>query len=129
MHIDGNEEAMPLPKERYKMHNGFPNEMILETTVDGRIIPVRDGEAMVFEFELGPFKVIAISNIPEEGKTTAPVYLKFKMNDGRTNGMYRKRFPKNDYNSRNQPNPNTTVDYVRGGSRDNVNSEDYQEET
>lgn len=70
------------------------NEVVFESTVDGRIIPVRDGEAMVFELELGPFKIVAIANIPEEGKTTAPVYLKFKMNDGRSSGGYRKRFPR-----------------------------------
>ena len=94
--------------------------MVLETTVDGRIIPVRDGEAMVFEFELGPFKVIAIANIPEEGKTSAPVYLKFKMNDGRNTGTYRKRFPKEPQFSRNgNGNGNgTSVEYVRGGQRD-----------
>lgn len=101
------------------MQNGFSNDMILETTVDGRIIPVRDGEAMVFEFELGPFKVIAIANIPEEGKTSAPVYLKFKMNDGRNIGTYRKRFPKEQMQfNRGNGNGNTSVEYVRGGQRD-----------
>lgn len=87
------------------------NEVVYETTVDGRIIPVRDGEAMVFEVELGPFKMVAISNIPEEGKTTAPVYLKFKMNDGRSSAGYRKRFPR-------QNNNGVQVDYVRGGNND-----------
>jgi len=83
------------------------NEVVYESTVDGRIISVRDGEAMVFEVELGPFKLVAISNIPEEGKTTAPVYLKFKMNDGRSSGGYRKRFPRTDRGG-------VQVDYVRG---------------
>lgn len=84
------------------------NEVVYESTVDARIIPVRDGEAMVFEVELGPFKMVCISNIPEEGKTTAPAYLKFKMNDGRSSNGYRKRFPRQD---------RVSVDYVRGGNR------------
>lgn len=91
----------------YQNQNSRYNEVVYESTVDGRIIPVRDGEAMVFEVELGPFKLVAISNIPEEGKTTAPVYLKFKMNDGRSSGGYRKRFPRTDRGG-------VQVDYVRG---------------
>ncbi len=77
-------------------NNNYNNELVLETTVDGRIIPVRDGEAMVSEIEIGPFKIVVIANIPEEGKTTAPCYLKFKMNDGRSAGGYRRRFPRPD---------------------------------
>ena len=98
----------------FQPNNQFRNnEVVLESTVDGRIIPVRDGEAMVFEVEIGPFKLVAIANIPEEGKTTAPVYLKFKMNDGRSTGGYRKRFPRQD---RFQNRDNVQVDYVRGGN-------------
>ena len=94
------------------------NEVVYETTVDGRIIPVRDGEAMVFEVELGPFKMVAISNIPEEGKSTAPVYLKFKMNDGRSASGYRKRFPRQ--------NNDVQVNYVRGGqSGDDGHDDDH----
>jgi hypothetical protein len=96
----------------FQNNNFRNNEVVYESTVDGRIIPVRDGEAMVFEVELGPFKMVAISNIPEEGKTTAPVYLKFKMNDGRSSGGYRKRFPRPD---RFQNRDGVQVDYVRGG--------------
>ena len=95
------------------------NEVVYESTVDARIIPVRDGEAMVFEVELGPFKMVCISNIPEEGKTTAPAYLKFKMNDGRSSGGYRKRFPRQD-----RPQNGVSVDYVRGGPRDGHHVQD-----
>lgn len=91
-------------------NNGFqnnrPQETIFERTVDGRIIPVRDGEAIVFEIALEPFKIICIANVPEEGKTTAPVYLKYKMSDGRSPNGFRRRFPRDP----NAPQ----VDYVRG---------------
>lgn len=104
------------------MYNDFRNnEVVYESTVDARIIPVRDGEAMVFEVEIGPFKMVCISNIPEEGKTTAPAYLKFKMNDGRSSNGYRKRFPRQDRNRDN----NVSVDYVRGGNRGGHQDDDH----
>lgn len=92
------------------------NEIVFENTVDGRIIPVRDGEAMVFEILIEPFKIVCIANIPEDGKTTAPVYLKYKMNDGRNSG-YRKRVPReNGYHSRE----NVPVDYVSAKTLDDA---------
>ena len=103
------------------------NEVVMENTVDGRIIPVRDGEAIVFEILLEPFKIVAIANIPEEGKTTAPVYLKFKMNDGRSNNGFRKRYPR-DPNAppRFQDRSQVPVEYARG---DNANGgSDYRED-
>lgn len=98
------------------------NEIVFENTVDGRVIPVRDGEAMVFEILIEPFKIVCIANIPEEGKTSAPVYLKFKMNDGRNYG-YRKRLPRQDGQPRRDGVP---VEYVR--NRDD-GDDDSQEDS
>ena len=92
-------------------NNNYRNELVYENTVDGRIIPVRDGEAMVFEITINPFKIVCIANIPEEGKTTAPVYLKFKMNDGRSNGGFRKRYPRDETRNFNRDVP---VEYKNG---------------
>lgn len=66
-------------------HRHIPEHMtntVGEATIDGKIIPVgRGGEAIVFEIPMGFFKIVAIANIPEEGKDTAPVYLKLKVGD------------------------------------------------
>ena len=78
---------------------------------------------MVSEIEIGPFKIVVIANIPEEGKTTAPCYLKFKMNDGRSAGGYRKRYPRPD-RFQNQ----VQVDYVKGGPHDHDSDEDMDGE-
>jgi hypothetical protein len=96
----------------YQNNNNFHNELVFENTVDGRIIPVRDGEAIVFEITINPFKIVCIANIPEEGKVTAPVYLKFKMNDGRNNiGGFRKRFSRDPrFNNRGD----VPVEYKNG---------------
>lgn len=101
-------------------NNPRNNEVVFESTVDARIIGVRDGEAMVFEVVLGPFKIVAIVNIPEEGKTTAPAYLKFKMNDGRgaSIGGYRRRFPRTE-----RPNNQVEVEYTRGSGDDDGDDE------
>jgi len=107
-------------------NNDFRNhEVVYESTVDARIIPVRDGEAMVFEVEIGPFKMVCISNIPEEGKTSAPAYLKFKMNDGRGSNGYRKRFPRAD---RTREGNGVEV-YRRGGRRDDGNIVNHDDDS
>jgi len=66
-------------------HRHIPDHMtntVGEATIEGRIIPVgRGGEAIVFEIPMGFFKIVAIANIPEEGKDSAPVYLKLKVGD------------------------------------------------
>ena len=60
----------------------FMNQVVGEFAVEGRVVPVgRNGEAVVFEIPMGAFKIVAIANIPEDGRDSAPVYLKFKMPD------------------------------------------------
>jgi hypothetical protein len=98
------------------------NEIVFENTVEGRIIPVRDGEAMVFEILLDPFKIVCIANIPEDGKTTAPVYLKYKMNDGRNYGGFRKRLPRDTNDKYNRDK--VPVEYVNGSNADGGEVED-----
>lgn len=77
------------------------NELI-ETQVEGRIIETRRGlEALVFEVPLGPIKigpfsfppikVICIANIPEQGQTRAPVYIKMKFGEAERPKKVRKQ--------------------------------------
>ena len=36
------------------------------------------GEILTFPLYLGPIEIVVIANIPEEGRDSAPVYVKFK---------------------------------------------------
>ena len=47
--------------------------------VQGTIAPnSRGGEIVVFSIPLGPMEIVCLVNIPAEGDTKAPVYVKFK---------------------------------------------------
>jgi len=76
--------------------------VIAEQTVQGRIIQTKgDGEAIVFEVEMGLMKFVAIANIPEEGVGTAPVYIKIRP----AGAMAPKKFQgKNRHRRGNNPN-------------------------
>lgn len=41
-----------------------------------------DGEVIKFPLRLGPFYMMFIVNVPSEGETEAPVYVKFRLSFG-----------------------------------------------
>jgi len=58
-----------------------------QIVVNNVIRPTRRGtETLSFSFNMGPIKVICVSNIPEEGADSAPTYIKFQLPD--ENGEY-----------------------------------------
>ena len=55
----------------------------MDMRLEGKVIPVAHGEAIVCEIPLGVCKLVVISNIPEEGDQ-AVVYVKVRpINEGR----------------------------------------------
>jgi len=64
-------------------------------TVEAKIIETRrDGEALVFEIPLGLLKIVCIANIPPEGESKAPVYLRFMKGELLKNLMGPKSAPR-----------------------------------
>ena len=58
--------------------------------LEGKVIPVAHGEAIVCEIPMGILKLVVIANIPDEG-TEAVVYVKIRpMDDRRTSKPRRK---------------------------------------
>lgn len=47
--------------------------------VQGTLKEREKGDLITFSIRLGFFEVVCIVNIPEEGSTTAPVYVKYKI--------------------------------------------------
>jgi hypothetical protein len=50
-----------------------------QTKVIGKLKPGAKTDIIVFTIELGLFQIVAIANVPFEGTTEAPVYLKWKV--------------------------------------------------
>lgn len=50
-----------------------------QTTVTAYLKEGKCGELLTFAVFLGQFELVAIVNIPEEGQTTSPVYIKYKV--------------------------------------------------
>ena len=50
-----------------------------QITVTGKVKPTREGEMITFQFNLAWFQIVCLANIPGEGETCAPVYIKFKL--------------------------------------------------
>lgn len=86
----------------------FMNHTVGETATEGRVVPVgRNGEAIVFEIPMGFFKLVCIANIPEDGRESAPVYVKMKLGD---NAVRRAHF--SNQNRRIRQNNNHVDDSV-----------------
>lgn len=49
-----------------------------QITVQSTLKETREGEMLVFQFDLALFQIVCLANIPAEGETSAPVYIKFK---------------------------------------------------
>jgi len=91
-----------------QMLRDFMNHTVGETAVEGRVVPVgRNGEAIVFEIPMGWFKLVCIANIPEDGRESAPVYIKMKLGD---NAVRRAQFSNNNRRTRIQQQDNGGVD-------------------
>jgi hypothetical protein len=91
-----------------QMIRDFMNHTVGETAVDGRVVPVgRNGEAIVFEIPMGWFKLVCIANIPEDGRESAPVYIKMKLGD---NAVRRAQFSNNNRRTRIQHQDNNGSD-------------------
>lgn len=91
-----------------QMIRDFMNHTVGETAVEGRVVPVgRNGEAIVFEIPMGWFKLVCIANIPEDGRESAPVYIKMKLGD---NAVRRAQFSNNNRRTRMQQQDNGGAD-------------------
>ena len=64
---------------------GPQREFLPQLTLQGHVkANAAGGETVSFSIPLGPLSLICIANIPQEGDTTAPVYVKFKTDTRKT---------------------------------------------
>lgn len=59
-----------------RMHSS-DNRLADDLRLEGKVIPVAHGEAIVFEIPLGICKLVVIANIPEDGDK-ATIYVKVR---------------------------------------------------
>jgi len=83
---------------------------VKQIVVNNIIRPTRrETETLSFSFNLGPLKIICVANIPEEGKTSAPTYIKLQLPD--ENGEYPRK-------EQRQARDNDDTEYVFADSGD-----------
>lgn len=70
---------MPTMENVERNANGKVKTNDPQVTVTGTLKQGSQGELITFTLRLGFFELAFIVNIPEEGKFTAPVYVKWKI--------------------------------------------------